>query len=305
MSEKSHSKINRYTVAVAMSTFNDTHRAVLAVKSIFESNTRAYVKAVVVDDGSEQDTVDALAALAEEYEHLTFIPRPHRERGFARHEAIQEALNLKPDFMLFMDADMILETGAIQYCIQSIEDTKAGAVVVREVPFSDCSNFATKVKVFERHILNNSQMEMTEDSIEAARFWTTQAWEESGGLNPSQIAFEEIQPTIRYMKKGGKIARCRRAKMHHDEKEVTFDNLFGKKAYYFGQMHKTANSEENGVKEMIKRWYPFRKVYYEEQNVREYIKHPILAAGMVGMYAGLTGIAVKNLGVNLIKNRGK
>ena len=28
---------------------------------------------------------------------------------------------------------------------------------------------------------------------------------------------------------------------------------------------------------MVKRWYPFRKVYYEPQNVFEYVKHPMLA----------------------------
>ena len=54
---------------------------------------------------------------------------------------------------------------------------------------------------------------------------------------------------------------------------------------------------------MVKRWYPFRKVYYEPQNVIEYVKHPMLASGMVGMYAGLTFLAVKNLGVETLKKR--
>ena len=55
---------------------------------------------------------------------------------------------------------------------------------------------------------------------------------------------------------------------------------------------------------MLKRWYPFRQVYYEGQNIVEYVKHPILTSGMVGMYAGLTLLAVKNLGVEYIRNQG-
>ena len=290
-------------VVVAMSTFNDTERTVKAVESIFQSQTRAIVKAVVVDDGSEQETVDALAALGEQHEHLHFMPRPHRERGFARHEAIEESLALEADFILFMDADMELDPQAIDQCLLAVNQSGAGAVLLREIPHSSFDNFATQVKVFERHILNNSQQQITQDSIEAARFWSVEAWRQSGGLNPHQIAFEEIQPTIRYLKSGGKVARQRGAKLRHDEKEVLFSELFGKKAYYFGKMHKTGSTEEQGFREMVKRWYPFRRVYYEGQKVKEYIKHPILASGMVGMYAGLTLLAVKNLGSEALKNR--
>ena len=302
-STRINNRDNNPSVVVAMSTFNDTARTVAAVRSIFESKTRANVYAVVVDDGSEQETVDALLALPSEYPNLTLLPRPHRERGYARHEAIQESLALEPDYILFMDADMELDPSAIQHCIDSVEQSGAGAVLIREIPHSSYDNFATRVKVFERHILNNSQLQISSDCIEAARFWTVEAWKQSGGLNPKQIAFEEIQPTIRYIKSGGKVVRQRAAKLRHDEKEVHFTELFGKKGYYFGAMHKTGTSEEQGFREMVKRWYPFRKVYYEPQNVIEYVKHPMLTSGMVGMYAGLTFLAVKNLGVETLKKR--
>lgn len=308
MSKTTSSSINSNrehnpSVVVAMSTFNDTERTVAAVRSIFKSNTRAEVHAVVVDDGSEQETVDALLALPTEYPNLVLLPRPHRERGYARHEAIEESLALDPDYILFMDADMELDPNAIQHCIDAVTQSKAGAVLIREIPHSSHDNFATRVKVFERFILNNSQLQVSSDCIEAARFWTVEAWKQSGGLNPKQIAFEEIQPTIRYLKSGGRVVRQRAAKLRHDEKEVYFSELFGKKGYYFGAMHKTGTSEEQGFKEMLKRWYPFRKVYYEPQNVMEYVKHPVLTSGMVGMYAGLTFLAVKNLGVETFKNR--
>jgi glycosyltransferase involved in cell wall biosynthesis len=291
-----------HEVVVAMSTYNDTERAVAAVRSIFRSKTRAQVSAVVVDDGSDGKTVEALSALTTEYPNFFFLPRPHRERGYARYEAIEEALQKSPEFMLFMDADMELEPDAIEKCMEAVQQSGAGAVLIREIPHSSSQNFATKVKVFERFIVNNSQSQISSDSIEAARFWTVEAWKQSGGLNPAQIAFEEIQPTIRYMKSGGKVVRQRAARMKHDEKDVSFQNLFDKKGYYFGAMHKTGSSEENGFMEMLKRWYPFRSVYYESQNIKQYVKHPILTTGMVGMYAGLTLVAAKNLGSEMLKN---
>ena len=52
---------------------------------------------------------------------------------------------------------------------------------------------------------------------------------------------------------------------------------------------------------MLQRWYPFRTVYYERQNVKSYVKHPILASGVFAMYSGLTAVAVKNLGLKFIK----
>ena len=118
------------SVVVAMSTFNDTERTVAAVRSIFDSTTRAHVHAVVVDDGSEQETVDALLTLPPEYPNLKLLPRPHRERGYARHEAIEEALALNPDYILFMDADMELDPNAIQHCIDAVTQSGAGAVLI-------------------------------------------------------------------------------------------------------------------------------------------------------------------------------
>ena len=295
--------MNRKTIAVAMSTFNEGQLAVKAVRSIFESKTRAIVKAVVVDDGSAQDHIDGLTTLSQRFPDLRFIPREHRERGIARCEAIAEALKENPDYIVFLDADMILDQDALELCMQTCEEKQCGAVVIREVCFSNHKNFATRVKVFERNIINNSRTPISSDSIEAARFWTREAWLESGGLNAKQISFEEIQPTIRYLKKGGCIERQREAKLYHDEKEVTFENLFGKKNYYFSTLYNTAESEDNGFIEMLQRWYPFRRVYYERQNIKSYIKHPILASGVVGMYSGLTMIAIKGVGSEFVKRK--
>lgn len=293
--------MNRKTIIVAMSTFNEGQLAVKSILSIFASKTRAIVKAVVVDDGSNKDHVEAITALSERFPDLKFIPREHRERGLARCEAIEEALKENPNFIVFLDADMILHQDALQLCVQTCEERDCGAVLIREVCFSNHKNFVTKVKVFERNIINNSREPISSNSIEAARFWRREAWLQSGGLNEKQVAFEEIQPTIRYLKQGGRVERQRNALLYHDEKEVTFESLFSKKGYYFSAMYNVGETEEDGFLEMLQRWYPFRTVYYERQNVKSYVKHPILASGVFAMYSGLTAVAVKNLGLKFIK----
>ena len=42
-------------------------------------------------------------------------------------------LALEPDYILFMDADMELDPNAIQHCIDSVEQSGAGAVLIREI----------------------------------------------------------------------------------------------------------------------------------------------------------------------------
>ncbi len=57
------------------------------------------------------------------------------------------------------------------------------------------------MKVFERRLINNSGEEVDLNSIEAARFWRSQAYVATGGIHPEQISFEEIQPTIKMYRK--------------------------------------------------------------------------------------------------------
>ncbi len=284
------------SVVIALSTFNDTERTIRAVQSALGCSKLLQPRVVAVDDGSEPQTVLALRRIALDEPRFTLVEAEHRERGWARFDAIQVALKLNPDFLLFIDADMQLASGALEQCISLCADTGAGAIVIQETPISDHRNFATRVKVFEREVVNSTEQPITDDSIEAARFWSVEAYRVSGGLSPHQTAFEEIQPTIRYRRLGGLVARLGGRWLLHDEKHVRFRELLMKKSGYFAAMDKTTASEKGGVWEAARRWYPFRRVYYEPQNLRRYVDKPALAAGMLTMYGALTVSAVANLG---------
>ena len=83
--------------------------------------------------------------------------------------------------------------------------------------------------------------------MKLARFWTVDAWKQSGGLNPKQLPSKRFNPPFDTSNRVEKWYVNVRLKLRHDEKEVHFRELFGKKGYYFGAMHKTGTSEEQGL----------------------------------------------------------
>lgn len=286
-------------VAVVFSTYNNPEHAVSCLDSIIKQTYRD-IRVVISDDGSTDDTLKNLDLYLSENKinkqnnaAVEILPLPHGERGIARIASIEKALKYGPEYILFIDSDMTLEKNCIEICVsQMSQEPSCGALVVPEKPVSDYNNLWTRVKIFERTVLNDAGAKLDKNSIEAARFWRADAYKLSGGLNPQQTAFEEIQPTIRYIKLGGEVRRAEKTWVTHDEKHVTWENIFSKKKGYFTAMETTARQETNGFIEMLKRWYFFRPVMYRKSNLLRYLTHPILSFFMFLMYIGLTFSAV-------------
>lgn len=260
----------------------------------FKSQNYKNLHFVIVDDGSSDSTYKILKKYPLKNKHLIKIK--HGERGIARKVATENALSLKPDFIFIVDSDMVLKKGLIKKCVSYFKkEPSVGALVIPEIAYSDYKNYFSKVKVFERNIINNAGKNVGKNSIEAARFWKTKEYLKSGGINPKQISFEETQPTIRYLNMGGKIKRAYFTGVFHNEKKSTLKALVSKKRYYFSHLNKTIESEESGFKKTLSRWYFFRPVLYRPQNVIKYIFHPILTLGMFFMYFILSLVAVYEL----------
>lgn len=282
---------NEYS-GIVLSTYNNGEAAVKCVKSCMEQDDK-FLYIIAADDGSSDDTLDKLKEAAGEDPRFILLKLEHGERGTARAMAIERAKACGISFLMIIDSDMVLESGLVGKCKNYfIEHPEVGALVIPEIPFTTYRNFYSKVKVFERSILNNAGTELGRNSIEAARFWRIDAYDSTGGLNPFQISFEETQPTIRYLEKGGIIKRAVFTGVTHDEKKVTLRNLLAKKKYYFSVMNRTFSTEEKGSKKALQRWYFFRPVLYRRDNLKRYLRHPLLTLGMVFMYVCLTGIGV-------------
>lgn len=281
-------------VKIITTTFNNQEHVFTLIKSC-ASQTYQNIELIIADDGSTDFTNNMIEDLMKEYNWITHLKLPHGERGVARFEAINEAKKTEFDYMLIIDSDMKLEPNLIKEAVEKLESHyEIGALVIKEIPISKYKNPMTRVKIFERKIINNAY-EVDSRSVEAARFWRKQDYLQTGGINPAQISFEEIQPTIRYKAEGGIIKRLTSSGLFHDEKKVTLRNLLSKKKYHFEMMPRTLSTEENGFMKAFKRWYFFRPVLYQQNNLIEYIKHPLLTLGMIGMYIALTGIGVTEI----------
>ncbi|QAA32939.1 glycosyltransferase family 2 protein [Clostridium manihotivorum] len=279
-------------VSIIFSTYNSSEYVQSCLKSCLEQDYDNF-DVIVSDDGSTDNTIEVLNKTASVYDNFYLIPLPHGERGIARAKAIEKAKKLGTKFLFIIDSDMVLKEHLLKEVITYFSDhPEVGALVIPEIAYSDYNNFYSKVKVFERNTINNAGENLGKNSIEAARFWRIDAYNSTGGININQIAFEETQPTIRFIEKGGLIKRAQFTGMYHNEKHVTLKNIIAKKRYYFSVMDKTLSTEEGGFLKALQRWYFFRPVLYRKDNLKRYIKHPLLTIGMFYMYLCLSIIGV-------------
>lgn len=274
---------------MVITTYNSEEYIGDLLDSITRQNSDIHV--VFADDGSTDETVVLLNYFKMKYKNVTILDLEHKERGNARKVGIECAFEIGNPYLMIIDADMYLSDNLIKECVLKLEtNRKIGGLILKEIPFSEHDNLMTKIKVFERTILNNSSEIPDYNSIEAARFWSLEAYKVSGGINPYQIAFEETQPTIRYIEGGGLILKHMGGGIYHNEKKVTLINIIQKKKYQFKMMNRTLNTEKKGFFKALQRWYFFRPVMYKKENLKMYFKHPFLVFGMIIMYIILTVI---------------
>lgn len=291
-------------VAIAVTTFNNPVHIKKLLNSCKNQTMQDY-EVFIADDGSSDNTVEIMEEYAQKNTKIHVFPLEHGERGIARLVAIGEALKSGPKYLLIIDSDMFMKKNLLLEAVKNLErNTDVEALIVKELPYTDYTNYYSRVKVFERQLINNSGENVDLNSIEAARFWRSEAYVATGGIHPEQIAFEEIQPTIKCMEKGGIIKKLMVSGIYHDEKEVTLSNILQKKKYYFKMMNKTIDTEEKGLLKALTRWYLFRPVYYRKKNLKLYMQHPMLTFGVVFMYVALTFIGAYEVLIHKIKRDG-
>ncbi|MHA6529315.1 glycosyltransferase family 2 protein [Paenibacillus sp. BAC0078] len=282
--------------AVIFTTYNNASSAEACLESCMRQNY-AGLHIVIGDDGSTDDTVARLKGKLSSCPYpVSLLELPHGERGIARVKSVEAAEQAGSEYILVIDSDMIMDDHLVQRVIDYFEaHPEVGALVIPEEAYTDADNFISRVKVFERNVINNGGEILGKRSIEAARFWRMEAYRSTGGFKAQQISFEEIQPTLRYVERGGIIRRATFARVYHDEKKVLLRELLRKKAYYFSVMDRTLSSERGGFRKALERWYFFRPVLYTRANMKRYVRHPLLAAGMFFMYGCLSFVGAAAL----------
>jgi glycosyltransferase involved in cell wall biosynthesis len=222
------------------------------------AQTRPAASLIVVDNGSEDDTV----GIARQFADIVVDQGP--ERSAQRNHGASLATG---SHLLFIDADMVLQPGVIEDCLHVQQAGGAAAVIIPETSFG--SGFWSRCRWFERTCYEG------DNRIEAARFFLRDAFFEAGGYDVSMVGGEDWDLSHR-VRGGGTLPRTR-ARILHDDGRLTLLGAAAKKRYYatgyaryFRKRGPRGLAEANPLLRgaFVRHW-------------RRFCRHPLLALGMM------------------------
>jgi glycosyltransferase involved in cell wall biosynthesis len=197
---------------VVVPTRNSARTLEACLESI-RSQTYSAVELVVVDNHS----LDATQAIAERFSDI--LDRSGPERSAQRNRGAKLASG---EYFLFIDSDMRLTPGVITDCLDMALARRARAVIIPEESIGE--GFLARCRALERSCYTG------DDSIEAARFFTREAFELAGGFDEGLNAMEDWDLTIR-VAEGSSLPRTS-SRLVHDEGRLKLVSILRKKRYY-------------------------------------------------------------------------
>lgn len=290
----------RTRVSAVITTKNEAANIERCITSIALQNVP--VRIVVVDNGSTDDT----KRIARKYTRFVYTKGPERsaQRNFGM---IQRSAT---EFVMFIDADMILSPGVISGCLAAMAKTKADALHIPEIVLG--RNFFSNVRRFERSFYDGTV-------IDGARFFRRSAFVRAGGFDETMSGPEDWD-IDKKIKERGTIAllddmgRSENKKWHasfdaflrergvdpmkqktciyHNEAEFHLGKYLKKKAYYIGSFDTYVakwGTDDPDVKKQLGMYYRMFGVFTESGKWMRLLRQPLLTFGMYFLRA-LVGI---------------
>lgn len=171
------------------------------------------VELIVVDNHSS----DGTECIARTYADVVATLGP--ERSAQRNHG---ALVSRGAFLVFVDADMVLDDDVVTQGVAAMQRSGAPAAVIPEVSFGD--GFWTRCRVLERGCYVGDPL------VEAARMYRRDAFTAAGGFDVTLIGPEDWDLSRR-VTQTARPARTE-AIIHHDEGRTTLGGAFVKRRYY-------------------------------------------------------------------------
>lgn len=206
-------------ISIIISTKNEEQVIENLLKSI-KIQTYKPIEVIVVDNNSS----DCTKEIAKKYTSLVFNKGPERsaQRNFGASKA-------KGKYILFLDADMVLDPRVVDECVKQVTNQKTktfdpqiGGVIIPEKSIG--KGYWGKVKAFERSFY------IGDESIEAARFFNKEIFIKCGGYNIKITGPEDWDMSQRVRAKY-KINRIR-SFITHNERDAKLSDFIRKKYYY-------------------------------------------------------------------------
>lgn len=245
-------------VSVVAASYNEERNIARFLKSI-ASQTYKNTEAIIVDDGSTDKTVE----IAKKFCKKVYA-RSHAERSVQRNFGVSMA---EGKYVLVLDPDMELSSGAIEDCVATAERDGFKALVVPEKTVGQ--SFMAKVRSFER------SMYMGDPTIEVARFFDKKVFEEFSGYDTTLTGTEDYDLPKRISQKY-LIGRSHEYILHHEE-QLTLIRQLRKKFYYAQKSATYADKHPDMVfKQGI---LVLRGAYLRHWT--NFIKHPVLGVTLL------------------------
>jgi glycosyltransferase involved in cell wall biosynthesis len=265
-------------VSIIITTKNEAVNIANCLKSI-KQQSYLNIEIIVVDNNS----TDGTKKIAENYTDKVFNKGPERsaQRNFGAKKA-------KGKYLLFLDADMVLERQVIEDCVKILADNKSvKAVIIPEKSYGN--SFWARVKAFEKsfYVDNND--------VEAARFYYKNIFIQQNGFDEKITGPEDWELSQRV----SRIYPIARVKSYilHNEGNLSLIKTMKKKYYYAVNFDIYQNSmiEKNvSTKKMIV--FHRYKLYFS--NPHKLFFNPVLGLAMLFMKtcefaAGVIGYMMK------------
>ena len=107
-------------VSVIIPAYNAAEFIGRAVESVLSQTHRA-LEVIVVDDGSDDGTADAVSRLAASEARLHLVRMPNSGPAVARNRGM-EAISADAEYVMFVDADDYLAPDAVERALSAAQD---------------------------------------------------------------------------------------------------------------------------------------------------------------------------------------
>jgi glycosyltransferase involved in cell wall biosynthesis len=246
------------TVSVIVPT-RDSARTLDHCLASIRAQTYAKVELIVVDNQSQDATVEIAGKYADKLEHAG------PERSAQRNHGARVATG---EYLAIIDSDMVLTPNVVSECVATADREHADAVVIPERSVGE--GFWAACKALERSCY------VGDETVEAPRFYSRTAFEGFGGYDEEMTGPEDWDLPAR-MRGAVRFGRTD-AEILHLEGRLTLRGSVRKKFYYGRQFGGYIRRHPELARQQLRL---VRPAFVRHR--RRLARKPLLAAGMLVM----------------------
>jgi len=241
----------------------DAGRTLRACLESVRAQDHPAVELVVVDNASTAGTFEVATELAD------LAVRGGPERSAQRNRGVELA---RGEWVLWVDADMVLEPDVVSAAVSTAERTGAVAVAVPETSFGP--GFWTACRALERSCY------VDDPTLHNPRLIRRDYLRSVGGFDPAMAGPEDADLRLRLRADAAPTAYCRETWIRHDEGRLTLRGVAAKRAYYGRSLPAFAAAHPGAVRRQ-----GAGTVRALARHRARLARHPVRTAGLLGLRA--------------------